>query len=271
MAEVTPGCEEPQPPPASAEPWRLPPARQAWAVVVLALLLVIGFGAALEVLHRGEVTQALGRPPPDWSDPQVRHFASALAWLGVLSDKRFLLAMQEVAAERPSGEVTAQAAGEVALGLMGASSKEDLRYARLAIEAVPPDSPRLAVYYGSYARQLERVGRAEEASVVLRQGLAQASTEKAKETLLANLLQTESKRLGPGGALAVYQQYARQEPAAAASDATQYRLAEILVAAGRVAEGRAILQRLAQQAEQQWSRDAAQKKLQELGEAAGGH
>lgn len=247
---------------------RLPSPRAAYGVVLLAIVLAVAMAGFLEVFHRVEITRLewLGRVPPDWSDPQLRDFATAAASVGhILLDEQTPL-MKAVAGQRSTGDVTAAAAHWLFLFWLtkGVTPGEKAAYGQLATEAVPADSPKLKLYYLTYARSLSEEGKIEEAAAALRRGIMHAADPNEQASLLSILLRTLEEHIGPEEALDTYQDFADKRPALVKHDAVREMLAGLLCTVGQESEARDIYTDLAENGGTSERRERAAQKLTEL-------
>ena len=243
--------------------------RAPWSVVLLAFLMVVVMAGWLELLHRADVREQLGRPPETWSDRQVRDFSTGVAYITLGVADQFDRWMVRVIEQRPSGEVAAAAASYVSFMGMGkqVSVAERERYEKLATEIVPTDSPRFTVYYSTFATEAANQGKLGEAETVLRAGITRAATDEQRATLADRLLYIEKEHLGAEEALATYEEFAAQHPDLVTGDNIRYTHADLLNAVGRNAGARNIWADLANNAGDPIWRDQARK---QLSETAGG-
>lgn len=245
--------------------------RAAWGVVLLAFLMVAPMAGWLELLHRADVIEQLRRAPQDWSDPQVRDFATGLAYmhLGSINElQRWMLAVVE---QRQAGEIAAAAAHTLSWWGEVVGREDGMKYGRMAAELVPTDSPMFKVYYNMYAMDEAQRGKVSEAEVVLREGITRAATDEQRAALLERLLYMEKEHDSPQRALATYEEFAAQHPDLVTRDYIRYTHADLLETVGRTDEARSIWTDLAENAEKPLRREEARRRLAEMdgGESIG--
>ncbi len=247
--------------------------RAAWSVVLLALLMVAAMAGWLELLHRADVMEQLGRAPETWSDRQVRDFATGLAYMHLGSIEEHDQWMLAVIEQRPAGEIAAAAASTLSwYGSWGVLSREErAKHGRMAAELVPTDSPMFKVYYNMYAMDVANQGKLGEAEAVLREGITRAATDEQRAALLERLLYIEKEHVSPEKALATYHQFATQHPDLVTRDYIRYTYADLLEAVGRTDEARSIWTDLAENAEKPLRREEARRRLAKMdgGESIG--
>lgn len=229
--------------------------KRAWLATALAWVAVLLLGLYVEAAVRQDIRDATKVEPADWSDAQVRAYATARSRISFNVRARLL---QQVVEMRPSGAITAAAASE--LTTFGAR-EDEIRYALLAVRAAPPDSPRLAFYARMAAMELESRNRAAEATALLAKSLERAALPRAKAKLLGTLLYYLDEAQGPDAMLRAYAQYQRRLPEVARADTVQETLANALDRRGRRAQAERIYRHLAANATSVHIREWARQKL----------
>ncbi len=229
-------------------------------------MLTLAMAAWLEAFHRAEVTRSLGRPPADWTDRRLKDYAvaEAFGYLGQLG--KHVSLMRAVADEKPTGDITAAAAHIVAFDLTATHRRpaEALRYARLAAEAVSPESDKFVAYYRSHALALRRAGELEEPESILRHGIARARGVRERAQLLETLLRLLRRAERSGRALAVYEEFTDEQPALAGDENLRWQLAAVLCDVGRETEAVEICRDLALSGTSENLRQLATAQLSEL-------
>lgn len=247
--------------------------RAGWGVVLLAFVMVAPLAGWLEFLHRADVTEQLRRTPQYWSDPQVRDFATGLAYMHLGSIDQHDQWMLAVIEQRPAGEIAAAAASTLSwYGSWGVLSREErFNYGRMATELVPTDSPMFKVYYSMFAMEAVNEGKLGEAEAVLRKGITRAATDEQRATLIDRLLYIEKEHVDAEEALATYEEFAAQHPDLATRDNIRYTYADLLETVGRTDEARSLWTDLAENAEKPFRREEARRRLAEMdgGESIG--
>jgi hypothetical protein len=243
-------AEAPPTPCRPAPPWR------PWAIVALAAIVLLGTAVWLELAHRAIFVHWVGRPPPDWSDPQVRAYLGAWTISPERWDRDQPAAMRAVADMRPTGEVTAAGAFGYAVSLFGHHTAERLRYGRLAVEACPADSPRLAAYFNSHARDLRKAGKADAAIPLGWQTLRRAATAKSREGIGAAMLFQLALGRPAAEVVELYRRLSVQYPQVAQTGAARSTYATALEKLGRRAEAIRLWQSIADTASPALREDA---------------
>jgi tetratricopeptide (TPR) repeat protein len=233
-------------------------------VVLIAAVLLVGGAAALEFVHRAEYVKNVGRAPRAWSDPQVRAFSRAQSLFAQGDLTAGSEAMLAVARTRPAGDVTAAAWWQWGVfGVAFDDHAERAKYALKALEASPDDSPRLAMYFHSYAHEVLKLDRTADATAAAEATLARAALPRSREAVVDLALSSLTSAGHAQDAVGFYEALSKRYPDATGSDRARMSYAEALAETGHTDEARTILAGLAGKASGIWQRraEAALQKL----------
>jgi tetratricopeptide (TPR) repeat protein len=190
---------------------------------------------ALEAVHRGMVRERLGRAPAHWSAPQVRALL-ALETTPAPDFRRQHEALRAVAEMQPAGDVTAEAWWQLGLVTDARQPAAKLAALRRAVDAAPDDSPRLGLYFFSYARELGPVTDSGDLPALGRQTIRRATRADTQGWVAAAVVSDLTRRGRPAEAVKTFEELARNYPAAATSDTALLNYARALLNANRQAD-----------------------------------
>ncbi len=238
-------------------------ARRAWTAVIVAVLIVVSGMVALESINRAMVRFALGRDPADWTDYQVR----ALLQVHNVPMDRFFTerseVLRKVARMRPSGEVTAHALWQVAMDVDYRDHAGRATCLRRALEAAPDDSPRLSLYFGTYAREMGEAGKLDEIVAACRETLRRTMDMKVREGIVSRAVYTLDDHGAAGQAADLYEEAVREYPEVAAAGGVRLAYAKALESADRVDEARTEMMAVIATGDESF-RERARESLREL-------
>lgn len=238
-------------------------------VVSLALCCLLAGCAALELMHRAEFTWMLGRPPADWSDPQVRAYSRAQSLFALGDEKRGGEAMRAVAEMRPSGDVTASAWWQYAqFGIHFEKHAQRARYGRKALEAAPDDSPKLGMYYRLLARELAKLGEFLELTETTQRTAGRTADRKVRAGVVCMGMDALTGAGHAAEAIKLYEHFAKRYPELRERDGARLDLAQALIQLEREQEARRILDDLVD-SPSTVVREWAQLELKRLSEGTG--
>lgn len=240
------------------------PPRYAFPVAAAAIVLLLCGAMALELANRQVIVKAIGRAPARWDDPQVRAYLAT--W--DVDPREFLsgreAALLAVAKMRPDGDVTAYVWWELfSSAVLQADEAKKLDYAWKAVQAAPHDSPRLSLYFLSWAREELRDGDAGEVVPLALDLLRRTSDATVRERIAAGALGRLNLLDDMKPALELDRQIAAAYPEATGTPAYRRNKARLLAKTGEQAEARAILEQLVATGDER-QRELARQQLREL-------
>jgi hypothetical protein len=223
-------------------------------VVVLAGLLTVGVAVPIELCHRAQIIESIGRAPRDWGTPDARAFSVASS-MGLLRPSRTDAWWARVVnAPRPDPYLAAEAWHSLSRSsARRGRPAEALRQARRAAATAPDDARGLGVYYRDLTESLARAGREREIAAVVREGLRRASTSEAQRDAFVGawlgLADREARAEG------------QSDRSIVAEELAKLAYASALSRAGRSEAARALFAELAQTADSERIRLTARARL----------